>query len=65
MTKARRSRSIGPLCPWAGDSRWRQFAAWLIRSALSLLVLAIGLAIIMLILVPNMIDGVVKMFSNK
>jgi predicted anti-sigma-YlaC factor YlaD len=65
MTKARRSRSIGPLRTWAGDSRRRQFASWLIRSALSLLVLAIGLGIIMLILVPNMIDGLVKIFSNK
>ncbi len=48
----------------AGDSPWRQFVAWLIRSALSLAVLAIALAIILLILVPNMIDGLTTQFGS-
>jgi len=65
MSNARRSRNIGLLRSWAGDSRRRQFVAWLIRSALSLLVVAVGLAIIMLILVPNMIDSLVNQFGNR
>ena len=64
MTNARRSRTPGPLRAWAGDSLWRQFAVWIIRSAVSLIVLAIGLAIIMVFLVPNMIDGLTRIFTR-
>lgn len=65
MSNARRSRNIGPLRAWAGDSLWLQFLVWLLRSVASLLVLGIGIAIIWFILAPNMIDALVKIFSNK
>ena len=64
MTNARRSRAPGPLRAWAGDSSSRKFLVWLLRSVLSLLVLGIGLAIIWFILLPNMIDGLTKVFAR-
>ena len=64
MTKGRRSRTPGPLRAWAGDSLSRKFLVWLLRSAMSLAVLAIGLAIIWFVLMPNMIDGLTKVFAR-
>lgn len=64
MSNARRSRTTRPLRAWAGDSLWRQFIVWLIRSAVSLAVLAIALVIILLVLVPNMIDGLMRQFGT-
>jgi hypothetical protein len=37
----RRPAVPGPLFRWAGDSRWRQVAAWLVRSAI---IVAVALA---------------------
>jgi hypothetical protein len=64
MTNARRSRTPGPLHAWAGDSLPRRFLVWLLRSAVSLAVLAIGLAIVWFVLTPNMIDGLTKIFTR-
>jgi hypothetical protein len=64
MTNARRSRTRGRLRGWAGDSLWRQFLVWLLRNVVSLLVLGIGLAIVWFILMPNMIDGLTKVFAR-
>ena len=65
MTKARRSRTTGPLRAWAGDSLWRQFLVWLLRGAVSLVVLATVFAIVWFVLTPNMIDGLVDVFGNR
>jgi hypothetical protein len=65
MTKARRSRSTGPLRAWAGDSLWRQFLAWMARTAVYLVLVAIVFGIIWFVLTPNMIDGIVNAFTNK
>ena len=64
MTNPRRSRTRGPLRAWAGDSLSRKFLVWLLRSAVSLAALAIGLAIIWFVLMPNMIDGLTKVFAR-
>jgi hypothetical protein len=64
MTNARRSRTPGPLRAWAGDSLSRKFLVWLLRSAVSLAVLAIGLAIIWFVLTPMMIDGVTRVLTQ-
>lgn len=64
MTNARRPRTRARLRAWAGDSLWRQFLVWLLRSGISLLALVMGLAIIWFILMPNMIDGLTKVFSR-
>ena len=64
MTKGRRSRTPAPLRAWAGDSLSRKFLVWLLRSAVSLGVLAIGLAIIWFVLMPNMIGGLTKVFAR-
>ena len=64
MTNARRSRTSGPLRAWAGDSLPRKLLVWLLRSAASLAVLAIGLAIVWFILTPNMSDGLTKVFAR-
>jgi hypothetical protein len=64
MTKVPRPRTTGPLRAWAGDSLGRRFLVWMLRSAVSLGVLAVGLAIIWFILTPNMIDGLTKIFSR-
>ena len=64
MTNARRSRTRVPLRAWAGDSLSRKFLVWLLRTAVSLAVLAIGLAIVWFVLTPNMIDGLTKVFAR-
>ena len=64
MRNVRRSRTTGPLRAWAGDSLWRQFVVWLVRNVVSLAVLVAVLAIILLVLMPNMIDGLTKVFSR-
>ena len=64
MTNARRSRTRAPLRAWAGDSLPRKFLVWLLRSAVSLAVLAIGLAIIWFVLMPNMIDGLTRILTR-
>lgn len=65
MSRARRSRTNGPLRSWAGDSRWRQFLVWLLRGAVSLAVLAITFAIVWFVLTPNMIDGLLDVLGNR
>lgn len=65
MSKARRSRTTGPLRAWAGDSLWRQFVAWLLRSALYLVLVAVVFGIIWFVLTPNMIDGLLNVFGNR
>ncbi|HEY8179272.1 MAG TPA: hypothetical protein VIH33_02640 [Candidatus Limnocylindria bacterium] len=34
----RRPAAQGPMFAWAGDSRWRKVAAWLLRSAIIVVV---------------------------
>jgi hypothetical protein len=57
MPNPRRSRNRGLLRAWAGDSLWRQFVAWLARSALLLALGALLFAIIWFVLMPWMIEG--------
>jgi hypothetical protein len=64
MSPTRRSTALGPLGRWAGDSPSRRLAVWLLRHVVSLLVLAVGVAVILFVLVPNMIDGVTKILSR-
>ena len=59
-----RSRSRGPLTAWAGDSLWRRFVAWLAQSAILFAALALALALIWLVFVPIMLDGVTKVMTH-
>ncbi len=65
MSYARHSRPNGPLTRWAGDSAWRRFAVWLLRNAIALLVLLVGVLVILNVLVPNMINGVIRVMTNQ
>ena len=52
----RRSAVPGPAFAWAGDSRWRQVVAWLLRSAIIVVAaLALYLALFYLVL-PFLLD---------
>lgn len=52
----RRTAVPGPTFAWAGDSRWRQVAAWLLRSAIIVVAaLAVYLAFFYLVL-PFLLD---------
>ena len=52
----RRPAVPGPMFAWAGDSRWRQVAAWLVRSAIIVVVaLAVYVALFYLVL-PLVLD---------
>ena len=65
MSKTRGSRTAGPFRAWAGDSLWRQFLVWVLRSVVSVAMLAIIFVIVWFVLTPNMIDGLVKVFRNQ
>lgn len=64
MSNPSRSRSRGFLSTWAGDSLVRRFVAWLVQSAILLAALAVIFAIIWLVLMPLMIDGLTKVFDR-
>ena len=52
----RRPFALGPTFAWAGDSRWRRLAAWLLRSAIIVLaVLAVYVALFYFVL-PFVLD---------
>ena len=52
----RRPAVPGPLFEWAGDSRWRQVAAWLVRSAI-IVAVALGIYIALFyLLLPLVLD---------
>lgn len=65
MSRIRRSRTAGPFRAWAGDSLWRQFLVWLLRTVVSAAVLAITFAIIWFVLTPNMINSMVNVVTHK
>ena len=44
---------------------WRQFLAWLLRSALYLVLVAVVFGVIWFLLTPNMIDGLLNVFGNR
>jgi len=56
-TGRRRSAHTLPLGEWAGDSRWRQFVAWLVRTAVLATVIVAALALIWLVALPWVING--------
>ncbi|HEX5578856.1 MAG TPA: hypothetical protein VFY43_04240 [Candidatus Limnocylindria bacterium] len=52
----RRSAVPGPTFAWAGDSRWRQVVAWLVRSAI-IVVVALGVYLALFYLaLPILLD---------
>lgn len=64
MSNPSRSRSRGLLSTWAGDSLLRRFVAWLVQSAILLVLLAIAFAIIWFVLTPLMVDGITRVFAR-
>ena len=52
----RRPAVPGPLFDWAGDSRWRQVAAWLVRSAVIVAVALIVYVALFYLLLPLVLD---------
>ena len=52
----RRPAVPGPLFEWAGDSRWRLVAAWLLRSSI-IVVVALGIFVALFyLLLPLVLD---------
>ena len=45
----------GPLFAWAGDSRWRQAAAWLVRSAIVVAVSLVVFIVMLYVIAPAVI----------
>jgi len=52
----RRAAVPGPTFAWAGDSRWRQVVAWLVRSAI-IVVAALAVYLLLLYLVLPFLLG--------
>jgi hypothetical protein len=46
----------GPLFGWAGDSRWRRTLAWLLRSAIIVLVALLVYVALFYVAVPAILD---------
>jgi hypothetical protein len=46
----------GPTFAWAGDSRWRQVAAWLLRSAIIVVVALAVYLVLFYLLLPFLLD---------
>jgi hypothetical protein len=46
----------GPLFGWAGDSRWRRTLAWLLRSAIIVLVALFVYVALFYVAVPAILD---------
>jgi len=52
-----RSPRARPLAEWAGDSRWRRVAAWLVRTAVLAAAIAAALALVWLVALPWVVNG--------
>jgi len=46
-----------PLAEWAGDSPWRRFVAWLVRTAVLAAAIAFALALVWLVALPWIVNG--------
>ena len=46
----------GPMFGWAGDSRWRQAAAWLLRSAIIVAVALVAFVALFYLILPLVLD---------
>ena len=51
-----RRPATGPIFAWAGDSRWRQVVAWLLRSTIIVIVVLVAYVGLFYLVLPLLLD---------